>query len=235
MVDIIRCSNCGTKLNHMMDKCPKCGYQREFEVSAFTKKYTVILTSTGMNERKVTFKLAQRMGIHVTQVKELIEHLPLVVVETDNETQAKAIKNEFEKLGASAELHISESDEENKFEEIAESQKSGRFGWLTVLILLFAFLAPLISRYGDKIDEFLNTNLNIERSDSNNDFEYIYVIAARTNIKKGDRIKLEMLKKKRIAREQVPEGAVAPLNVNQLIGVEVKGFIPMGSVILMTD
>ncbi len=233
MREVVRCSNCGNKLLKANDKCGECGYQRETNINPAAHLYRVILVSAGRNKRKVTFTAAQKIGVDLAEAKTIMSDLPVVIMETDNEAQAREIKDEFEKMGAMIEIQVDESFHDERYRELEPASPKWRFNWLTILILVLAFVTPFVNRWGDELKDFVGENFNIGRSSS--DFEYIYVIAAKSDIESGEEIRLDMLKQLRIAREKAPKGAVAPLDVQQLIGVRVSGDIPAGSIIIFNN
>ncbi|MBN1356352.1 hypothetical protein JXA40_08840 [bacterium] len=239
MKEIFHCSNCGAILENPDDSCAQCGYQRE---SSFHKQTLcrVILTNPGKNPARVFLLLNLQTGLNRSKWQDIVRNIPAMIFETTDCRAAKNLAARIEQAGGMAAVEYSTgsgSDTHGMEPEAVKPsppvQKTiGRL--IPIIIVVLALLGPLFSKFDfESLKEFKQHFRDILEQNQSGGFDTVRIIIASRDIQAGETITMDMLRSVPIEREKAPDGAVAPLNVESLIGQSVPREIPNGSIIIL--
>jgi len=242
MKEIYRCANCGHELHHPESSCWTCGYQRK-AVSDSDDFYQVFLKSVGDHKNTVGNILVKNAGIPIEAVKETLARLPAIIYEGTNPEKARKITDALNNAGGSAEWGPASGfimepidDAEDYSAESGQTQPSKPpqtfLGKLAPVIIILIMVLPIILRNSSKFKDVIQRLKSELQLESKSDFSTVEVVITSAPIKAGEPISISKLGIMRVPREHAPEGAVAPLMVDLLIGQKCDKDLSPGEIIL---
>jgi DNA-directed RNA polymerase subunit RPC12/RpoP len=241
MTDLYRCANCGNRLKQPEATCVQCGYSRSIP-QVIKSLYRVRLSDPGTHPSRVFFILSFQTGMSKEDWGQLLTELPADVYETSDLKSAHVMVEKIVKSGGVAEYYtLAGSEPEPMLTSASDSPKPVKSAqkffsrFIPFLLILFALIGPLLSKYesGD-IKQVVKHLLESIQTDQKG-FESVRVVTAGRDIQAGETITLDLLSYTTVSRESSPEGAVAPLDVDKLVGQNAREPIPRNSIIILSQ
>lgn len=214
MDSIFHCSNCGALKSKPDKKCSECGYQPK---SAPEVEYVLILQSAPETLETVQ-ALVKLLGVNSTTAKRIIRSCPIAIMTTTSEQDLFAPQHELIGLGAEIKIERKQLGRAQDYTTAAEpiAKPSVIAKLIPILIFLFVFILPILQ----KSDEFKLQlrKIMIQLQITKEPFQTIEIIAVTQELPTGHSLILEDLTVIRVPREEIPQGAFCPLEVERLIG-----------------
>jgi hypothetical protein len=243
MDEVFRCANCAHELRRPDAKCPQCGFQRH-KMQEDKASYYVYLLNFGPDPEETSAILLRKMGKTTGDILHIRQTLPSLVLATDSYYTAEHYKALFNRVGADVQI-TQEPDSEfgatgEEFTDIPDKppRTAKRFSWLLPLVAAIPVLLSLVPDLMDKMPSFARKYVIRYIEEEFSDFEQIMVVVASKDLNPGSVVTIEDLKVAVMARNETPENAVAPGQVDRLVGLTIQKPIQAGQIIVlerMTD
>lgn len=111
---LIKCPECGKEISDKSKACIHCGYPVDCVTpgSGENKKYKVILINAGNDILKCMYVIREIKYMSIADAKGIIDNLPQLIIGNIDYDKAVSIKSQFENIGATAEIKVSDGVEE---------------------------------------------------------------------------------------------------------------------------
>ncbi|MBN1297457.1 hypothetical protein JXA80_11800 [bacterium] len=188
----------------------------------------------------------KRTQSSLSEIQEVATQLPAVVFSTPESRQANKLIEVLGELGAEADILADDGRtyekqsppfdiREKAHEEAGEwteqsKEKPHRASWLIVLLAMLPFLIRAIPERLPDMDTLRDAVRSVI-SPVSPSFDRVQVIVAAQAITAGHVITLADIRIEVISRESAPPNAVAPLNVDRILGKPCKRDVARGKII----
>ncbi|HPQ39138.1 MAG TPA: SAF domain-containing protein [bacterium] len=206
----------------------------------------VRLISPGDHPRLSIAVLMRHAGITLSEAQKRSENPPVVVYSTPDHKKAVALVREMEQSGAVLDYYR-DAEPETPYSEISvDTQDTGRgenqgeelnrrrFPWIVLILALLPVVINGFQKISDNLGDLkaIKDALASVWSGGEEPFKQVRVIVAAREIEPGETIGIDDVKVVSVSRDTVPENAVAPLNVDRLLGKQVTRRISRGQILV---